>query len=56
MYELATRYDSRKSFYGKAIVLVNPEPATGSEFTETLLSYTTPVAGVTADGKAKPKE
>lgn len=51
MYDLSTQYDSRNSFYGKAKVMVNPDPATGDEFTKTLLSYNTPIAAVTADAK-----
>lgn len=51
-FELAPRYDARKSFYGKAVVLENPEEATGDEYTKTLLSYRTPVAAIRADGKA----
>lgn len=52
MQELQALYDSRKSFYGKAMVLVNPDKATGDEYTHTLLSYNTPVAAIRADGKA----
>lgn len=39
MYELSARYDSRKSFYGKAKVMVN-------ENVETLFSYDTEVAKI----------
>jgi hypothetical protein len=52
MYELTPRYDARKSFYSKAVVLVNSENATGDEYTKTLLSYQTPVAAIQADNKA----
>ena len=40
MYDLKTRYDARKSFYGKANVIVDGE-------TKQLRSYTTIVAEIT---------
>lgn len=44
MYEL-TPTNSQKSFYGKAIVIIDDEG------TETLISYDTPIIERTADGK-----
>lgn len=52
MQDLQAIYDSRKSFYGKAKVLNNPDAASGTEYIKTLLSYQTPVAAIQADGKA----
>lgn len=52
MYELTPQYDSRKSFYNKAMVMENPEESKGDEYTKTLMSYQTPVAAIQADGKA----
>jgi hypothetical protein len=44
IYEL-TPTNSQKSFYGKAIVIIDDEG------TETLISYDTPIIERTADGK-----
>lgn len=44
-YELFPRYDSRKSFYGKAHITVYPNGR------KVLTSYSTEVAEITADGK-----
>lgn len=44
IYEL-TPTNSKKSFYGKAIVIIDDEG------TETLISYDTPIIERTADGK-----
>jgi hypothetical protein len=44
-YELTTRYDSRKSFGGKAHVETYPDGSVS------LISYTTRVATIPADGK-----
>lgn len=52
-YELEARYDSRKSFYGKAHVLANPDkPESKDENTHVLTSYSTIVAWIKADGTA----
>jgi hypothetical protein len=51
--ELAPRYDARASFYGKAHVIDNPEPAKNEEYTKLLRSYETVVCAITASGKAK---
>ena len=51
-YDLQPEYDSRQSFYGKAVVLRNPDKAVDSEYIETLLSYQTPVAAIQANGDA----
>lgn len=45
-YELDCRYDSRKSFYGKAHVTEYPNGR------KVLTSYTTQVAEITEDGRA----
>ncbi len=45
-YEMTPRYDSRKSFYGKAHITEYPNGR------KVLTSYTTQVAEITADGKA----
>lgn len=45
-YELQARFDSRKSFYGKAHVTEYPDGR------KVLTSYTTKVAEITADGRA----
>lgn len=47
VYDLSTRYDSRASFYGKARVEEQPNGDLH------LVSYTTHVATITNDGKAK---
>ena len=45
IYELDARYDARKSFYGKAHVAEYPDGR------KVLVSYSTEVAEITADGK-----
>ena len=44
-YEMHPRYDSRKSFYGKAHITEYPDGR------KVLTSYNTRVAEITADGK-----
>ena len=44
-YEMSARYDSRKSFYGKAHITEYPNGR------KILTSYTTKVAEITADGR-----
>jgi hypothetical protein len=46
-YNLETRYDSRKSFYGKAVVIVK------NDGTKQLRSYNTIVAEITPEGSAE---
>lgn len=45
-YEMHPRFDSRKSFYGKAHITEYPDGR------KVLTSYSTRVAEITADGKA----
>jgi len=52
METLTTQYDSRASFYGKAMIINNPDKAKDIEYTKTLLSYQTPVSAIQANGKA----
>lgn len=48
-YELATRYDARKSFYGKALVRVEEVEKYGATYTnKTLISYGHEVVRITA--------
>ena len=48
-YELATRYDARKSFYGKALVEVEEVEKCGTTYTnKTLISYGHEVVRITA--------
>ena len=48
-YELATRYDARKSFYGKALVEVEEVERYGTTYTnKTLISYGHEVVRITA--------
>lgn len=48
-YELATRYDARKSFYGKALVEVEEVEKYGATYTnKTLISYGHEVVRITA--------
>lgn len=54
MQELQPQYDSAQSFYRKAYIISNPDTAEApDEHVLLLRSYSTIVAAITADGKAK---